>query len=105
MMFDRRKDWPATPAFLMHYVDDADATHQRALAAGCVQVTALSTNAWGDRGSRVRDPFGNIWWIQSHVEDVPEDEMMRRMADAEHQALIAESTETLDASMRALPQS
>jgi PhnB protein len=102
MMFDRRQGWPPTPAFLMHYVEDADATHESALAAGCIEVTSISTNAWGDRGSRVRDPFGNIWWIQSHVEDVPEDEMMRRMGEVGQQALAAESTETLDAAMRGI---
>jgi uncharacterized glyoxalase superfamily protein PhnB len=102
MMFDRREGWPSTPAFLMHYVEDADAVHQKALAAGCHEVTSISTNAWGDRGSRVQDPFGNIWWIQSHVEDVPEEEMMRRMGDEEQQALIAESSDTLDAAMRTI---
>jgi uncharacterized glyoxalase superfamily protein PhnB len=95
MTFDAKPDWPATPAFLTLYVEDCDAVHHAALAAGATTVTPLSTNAWGDRGSRIRDPFGNIWWIQSHVEDVAEDEILRRMGDAAFGADMAVSTETL----------
>jgi PhnB protein len=102
MMFDAKRDWPATPAFLSLYVRDCDAVHQAAPEAGAVEVTPLSTNAWGDRGSRVRDPFGNIWWIQSHVEDVTEDEMASRMGEEFYQAQIQVSTETLDREIRTI---
>ncbi len=100
MMFDARPDWPDTPAFLTLYVEDCDAVHQRALPAGATTVTELSTNAWGDRGSRIRDPFGNIWWIQSHVEDVIEDEMMRRMQDERYLEDMRISQDTLDRALR-----
>lgn len=102
MMFDAKPDWPATPGFLTLYVEDCDEVHRAAVEAGATEVTPLSTNAWGDRGSRVRDPFGNIWWIQSHVEDVPEDEMMQRMADERFMADVIVSTETLDREIRKL---
>jgi hypothetical protein len=36
---------------------------------------------WGDGVGRVRDPFGNIWWLQSHTTDVPEQELQARMQD------------------------
>lgn len=78
MMFDSPKDWPATPAFLRLYVPDADATFQRAVAAGGTPVTEVTHLAFGDRIGRVRDPFGNLWWIMTRVENVPEEEMWRR---------------------------
>jgi PhnB protein len=100
MMFDAKPDWPATPAFLNLYVVDCDAVHRAALDAGAAVVTPLSTNAWGDRGSRIRDPFGNLWWIQSHVEDVTEDQMARRMGEVFYLELMRVSTETLDREIR-----
>jgi PhnB protein len=70
MMFDTYEGWPGTPAFLRLYVSDGDAVHRRALAAGATSVTAMTSLFFGDKVGRVRDPFGNIWWIQEHVEDV-----------------------------------
>jgi uncharacterized glyoxalase superfamily protein PhnB len=99
-MFDAKAEWPDTPAFLTLYVEDCDAVHRRALAAGAVELTPLSTNAWGDRGCRVRDPFGNVWWIQTHVEDVGEEEMMRRMGEPEYIADMRVAQETLDRDLR-----
>lgn len=96
MMFDAKETWPETPSFLMLYVEDCDAVHQRALDAGAVSITELSTNAWGDRGSRIRDPFGNIWWIQTHVEDVDEAEITRRMAEVVYTEQLRIAQETLD---------
>lgn len=81
MGFDARPDWPDTPAFLRLYVQDADETFRRAVAAGATPMTEVTPMAWGDRTGRVRDPFGNVWWIQAHVEDVDEAEMGRRFAD------------------------
>lgn len=102
MMFDAKPDWPPTPAFTMLYVEDCDQVHKQALAAGATEVTPLSTNAWGDRGSRIRDPFGNIWWIQTHVEDLGEDEMYKRMEDPKYQEDMRISTETLDKAMKSI---
>ncbi len=96
MMFDGKPNWPATPGFLTLYVEDCDATHQQALDAGAVEITSLSTNAWGDRGSRIRDPYGNIWWIQTHLEDVDEAEMVRRMGEPEYLAGMHIAQDTLD---------
>jgi PhnB protein len=77
LAFDRRQGWPSLPALLRAFVADADATTAAALAAGATLVTAAATHAFGQRGSRVRDPFGNIWWISAIVEDVPADEAFR----------------------------
>jgi PhnB protein len=73
--------WPDTPGFLRLYVPDGDAVYQRALAAGATSVTALTDLYFGDRVGRVRDPLGNLWWIQQHVEDVDPAEMARRPQD------------------------
>jgi PhnB protein len=81
MTFDAEPGWPDTPAFLRLYVDDSEATYARALAAGAAPVTAVTTLFWGDRVGRVRDPWGNVWWIQEHAEDVAPDEMARRAQD------------------------
>lgn len=99
-MFDARPGWPDTPAFLSLYVEDCDAVHAQALAAGATEITPLFTNAWGDRMSRVRDPFGNIWWIQSHVEDVDDAEMMRRMGDPAYMDGTRRAQLTLDEELR-----
>ncbi|WP_405796304.1 VOC family protein [Streptomyces sp. NBC_01506] len=81
MCFDARPEWPPTPAFLRLFVPDADAVHRRAVEAGGTSVTEVTHLAFGDRVGRVRDPFGNLWWIQTHLEDVTEDELGRRMTD------------------------
>ena len=81
LAFDARPDWPDTPAFLRLYVADGDASFARAIDAGATSVTEMTHLFWGDRVGRVRDPLGNLWWIQARVEDVDEDEMDRRMRD------------------------
>lgn len=81
MMFDARPDWPPTPGFLRLYVEDADAVHRQAVAAGATSVTEVTHLFFGDRVGRVRDPLGNLYWIQTRVEDVTPEEMQRRLAD------------------------
>ena len=103
MMFDARDGWPGTPAFLRLYVPDASAVYQRALAAGATSVTEVTALFFGDRVRRVRDPLGNIWWIQSHDEDVDPAELARRPQDpAAAQALRYVET-SLDAVLREQP--
>jgi PhnB protein len=81
MLFDSYEGWPETPAFLRLYVEDADASQRQALRSGATSVTEVTELFWGDRVGRVRDPFGNIWWLQSHATDVPPDQMEARMQD------------------------
>lgn len=70
MLFDAGKDWPATPAFIRLFVDDCESSYQKALKAGGRSVTKPTMLAFGDKVSRIADPFGNIWWIQERVEDL-----------------------------------
>lgn len=96
LAFDRRADWPRMPSLLRVYVADADQVFARAVEAGCHVVTALADSAFGQRGGRVRDPFGNIWWVVSHVEDVPEDVMWQRLQDPVYAEAMRVAQETLD---------
>ena len=83
MGFDAKPEWPDTPDFLRLYVADADAVHRQALESGATSVTEVTHLFWGDRVGRVRDPFGNLWWIQSRVEEVAPEEMQRRAGEQE----------------------
>lgn len=65
---------------LLIYVDDVDATWKRALNAGATEVQPLENKFYGDRMGMVRDPFGHEWSLGTHIEDVSEEEMQRRMA-------------------------
>jgi|SRR4051812_47540715 PhnB protein len=96
LAFDRQPDWPAMPSLLRVFVPDADAAIERAVAAGARVVTASATHAFGQRGGRVRDPFGNIWWISAVVEEVPVDEGMRRLGRPEYAQAMRDAQETLD---------
>jgi PhnB protein len=80
MMFDSKNTWAQTPSFLRLYVKDSDAVYQQALKAGATSVTNMTEHFFGDRVGRVRDPFGNLWWIQTHQAVDPE-EMARRAAE------------------------
>lgn len=80
MMFDK-PDWPPTPAFLRVYVPDAVATHDRAVAAGASSVTEPTHMPWGEIAARIRDPYGNVYWLHQRVEDVDDEEVARRFGD------------------------
>ena len=60
-------------------MEDADAVHARALAAGATQINPIEDHLHGDRAGSVRDPFGHRWAIATHVEDVSDEELARRM--------------------------
>ncbi|MFE2153745.1 VOC family protein [Streptomyces lavendulae] len=99
LAFDRRPDWPPMPSLLRVYVPDADAAMAAAVAHGAQVITEASDSAWGDRGGRVRDPFGNIWWVMSHVEDVAPDLAWQRMAEPKYAEAMRTAQETLDAAL------
>ena len=71
----------ASPASLYIYVDDVDATYKRALQAGATQIKdGVADQFYGDRMGCVKDFAGNTWWIATHIEDVPPDELKKRHA-------------------------
>lgn len=69
------------PAMIHLYVDDCDAVYRAALSAGATSEREPANQFYGDRNAGVRDRFGNLWFIATHVEDVPPEEMERRMAE------------------------
>ena len=64
---------------LMLYVPDVDATYARAVAAGATARRPVADQFYGDRVGTLADPFGHVWTIATHVEDVSVDEAKRRM--------------------------
>jgi PhnB protein len=62
------------------YWEDVDAAWQRAVAAGAEVIHPLEDQFYGERGGRLRDPFGQQWMMSQHIEDVPAEEMARRAA-------------------------
>jgi uncharacterized glyoxalase superfamily protein PhnB len=72
----------ATKAALNLYVPDADAVWTRATAAGCEVVLPIADQFWGDRYGVLKDKWGNRWSIAQHIEDVPDEEMGKRAAEA-----------------------
>lgn len=64
------------------WVEDCDAAFARAVAAGAKVVMPLTDQFWGDRYSMVEDPFGHVWAITTHKEDLTPEEMMRRGQEA-----------------------
>ena len=71
-----------TPVTLHVYVEDVDAVFDAALAAGATSVRPVENQFYGDRTGQFEDPFGHRWNIATHVEDVPPDEMEKRMVEA-----------------------
>ena len=67
---------------LLLYVRDVDASCTRAVGAGCTVQMPPTDMFWGDRYAKLQDPFGHLWGIATHKEDVPPEEMARRMAAA-----------------------
>jgi uncharacterized glyoxalase superfamily protein PhnB len=62
------------------YVADVDKAYQRALDAGCQPIMPPADMFWGDRYGKVIDPFGHIWGLATHIEDVSPEECERRAA-------------------------
>lgn len=67
---------PTASVFM--YVEDVDATFEQAQRAGATVVSELEDMFWGDRFGTVADPFGHIWSLATHKEDLSEEEMAER---------------------------
>jgi PhnB protein len=68
-----------SPVSLCLYVEDADGLFDRAVSAGAKVVRPLKDQFYGDRSGTVADPFGHVWTIATHKEDVSPEEMQKRM--------------------------
>ena len=71
-----------TPVSMLVYVENVDQVVAQALAAGAKELRPVADQFYGDRVGMVADPFGHVWSIATHVEDVPSDELLLRAAAA-----------------------
>ena len=69
-----------SPVGLMLYVEDVDAVVAKAVEAGAKLDFPVVDQFYGDRMGGVTDPFGHVWYIATHIEDVPHEEVIRRAA-------------------------
>ena len=73
-----------TPVPLHMYVDNVDAVVSRAVAAGARLVRPVQDQFYGDRLGTVADPFGHVWHVSTHKEDLSMEELRARAA-AQHE--------------------
>ena len=71
-----------TAAGIFLYVEDVDATFKQAIRAGAKQTAPVEDMFWGDRFGKLTDPFGHLWMLATHIEDLSPGEMEKRMAAA-----------------------
>lgn len=68
-----------TPVSILIYVKNVDEQFAAAVKAGATVTRPVKDQFYGDRSGTLTDPFGHVWTIATHIEDVPPDELMRRM--------------------------
>ena len=67
-----------SPVSILLYVEDVDARARQAIAAGAKVLRPVKDQFYGDRSGTFSDPFGHVWTIATHKEDVPPEDMHRR---------------------------
>lgn len=70
-----------TPVAMLLYVEDVDAAFKRATDAGAIVKQPLENKFYGERAGSVADPFGHLWTLMTHIEDVSVQEVEKRMAE------------------------
>lgn len=78
MLGEATDEWKPMPATVALYVEDVDVWYKRALGAGATSVREPADQFYGDRSAGVKDFAGNQWWIHTHIEDVPPEEIKKR---------------------------
>ena len=71
-----------SPVTIHVYVDDVDGVFELAVKEGATATRQVEDQFYGDRSGQFEDPFGHRWSVATHVEDVPADEMAKRMTEA-----------------------
>jgi PhnB protein len=80
--FQSPKTIGGTPVTLSLYVEDADATFERAVGSGAKPLRPVEIQFYGDRSGQFEDPFGHRWSVATHVEDVSPEEMSKRAEES-----------------------
>jgi PhnB protein len=70
-----------TAVSMLIYVEDVDAAFKRAVEAGAKVLLPLEDKFYGERAGSLTDPFGHMWTLMTHIEDVPPHEMDKRLAE------------------------
>ena len=73
-----------SPISLLLYVENVDRTVEKAVAAGAKVLRPVENQFYGDRTGGIEDPFGHLWYVATHVEDVSPEEMKKRMEAMAH---------------------
>lgn len=89
MLSDEMEEWGnlspeslgGSPSSLMLYVDDVDAHFEQALQAGAIEKMPVQDQFYGDRSGTLTDPFGHVWTLGTHQEDLSEAELQDRWMD------------------------
>jgi PhnB protein len=71
-----------SPISILLYVEDVDAVFSEAVAAGAKVQRPVADQFYGDRTGGITDPFGHVWYIATHKEDLSPEEMKKRAAAA-----------------------
>jgi PhnB protein len=93
MLADPTPEFGPMPSSIYLYVTDCDTVYQRALRSGGSSVFPMMTLPSGERYGGVKDPWGNIWWVATHAEDVPPEEQERRWKEFKMPRLNANANE------------
>jgi PhnB protein len=81
MVSDARDPWKPMPLSTYLYVEDADAVYRAAMAAGATSLYEPTDMFYGDRSGGVQDAWGNVWWVGTRIEEVSDEELLRRMKE------------------------
>ena len=73
-----------SPVSIMLYVEDVDSVYNQAIAAGASEKEPLQDKFYGDRVGSLIDPFGHVWHVGTHKENVTPEEMEKRLAAGAH---------------------
>ncbi|MBN8568362.1 MAG: VOC family protein [Ignavibacteria bacterium] len=81
MLAEENVNAPASPVGIYLYVNDIDKTYKQAVDAGGKSIMEPADQFYGDRTAGIKDIAGNSWWIGTHIEDVSDEEIKRRMTE------------------------
>ena len=72
--------YKGTSVTLVIYLEDVDTVFNNAIAAGGKATLPVQDQPWGDRMGTLTDPFGHVWSVATHIEDVPLEEVKKKLA-------------------------
>jgi len=72
----------ASPVHVFLYVEDADAVFDRAVAAGATELMPVEESHDGDRRGGVTDPYGHVWYVATHIENISREDLQKRYEGA-----------------------